>query len=554
MLQFIDKEASMSSIDDIKKKLEIDKLDPMTRKEMFNKFIEKGGRVIEERESKGRFNREKYLLKLQEEKLKKYNENRSKDNFLKKETDEELKRSFYKKKRYFSVYLSGMFTSTFSITGYFTKKFSHEMSETLKEIILELQQVVAPLLSIKEEKKWELMDVINLKNPFAYEILIRYNELLTKEELELLIGYFKIQNFVLCPNLLKVLMNFFKKLVILYPYWETCKTILWEGELYYQDITGISPILTKSKISKNIDKLFAYYLPRIFLILCYNYGFNYEFNYNNAFKLANINNEEDIGSITRVLTEEKKDYYKKLAKEKEQRMQQLKKEIEQKELEKVPKYVLKGLELIEEVIQRNLEKQPENIFFNYIDKNEKMFYFLSIFDEFDKEYSFLLTTSQVKYDVKHLSGSKIDVKDELNNLYIKFNEILTLIKEYVKLNQNYQEVEHSELMNVMSREQELNKIDVKRTQTFYEIRNRAGLFFRNFANVMQTIITDYEGERMILKNGEERLHFELIEERTPKFENVKIITAIILAFSFSSAIYYYLTKGKLCSKGLYLEE
>ena len=44
----------MSSIDDIKKKLKIDNLDKNSRKNMFNKFVEKGGKVAITGRSKSR--------------------------------------------------------------------------------------------------------------------------------------------------------------------------------------------------------------------------------------------------------------------------------------------------------------------------------------------------------------------------------------------------------------------------------------------------------------------------------------------------------------------
>lgn len=555
----------MASIDDIKKRLELDKLDSITRKEMFNKFVEKGGKVIDDEDDKkkrSRFNRERqqYLLKLQEERLKKYSGENTNE-YTKYETDkkrdDKKSQKFYaneKIKRSFATYISGMLLGIFSLGGYFTKKFSYEMTEPLKKILQELKQAVEPLLSIKDSKKWEIVEVINLKNPFAYEILVRYDSLIDQNDLIEISSYFNIHNFALCPNIIKQLVTFFKKLVVLYPYWESAKSILWDAQLYYQDVTAITPSVPKSKISKNIDRLFAFYFPRLFMILNYNQGYNYEFSYERAYNIASISNEEDIGSITKELNYKKKLYYEELAKEKERNLAELKKSLEQKELEKIPKYVIKGLELIDKIIEEGVNKEENETILKLIEKNEKMFYFLIIFNEFDREYSFLLTTSQIKYDVKHISGTKIDIKDDLDNLYIKFNEIISLIKEYIKLTESQKEFEETESINKIFKDQELTKIETKRVQIFYEIRTRAIIFFKSFSNIMQTIIADYEGERMILKNGEDKLHFELLQEKKPKFENVKIITAIILSFSLSSAIHYYLTKGKLCSKGLYFED
>ena len=53
----------MSSLEEIKKKLNIDNMDEATRKEMFNKFVEGGGEVIKEKTTSHvmHFNRDKQL-------------------------------------------------------------------------------------------------------------------------------------------------------------------------------------------------------------------------------------------------------------------------------------------------------------------------------------------------------------------------------------------------------------------------------------------------------------------------------------------------------------
>ena len=71
---------------------------------------------------------------------------------------------------------------------------------------------------------------------------------------------------------------------------------------------------------------------------------------------------------------------------------------------------------------------------------------------------------------------------------------------------------------------------------------------------MQTIIQDYNTEKKLLENPNEGLHFESHKSRTQKLENMTVINAILLAFSFSSGIHYYLSTEKIMSKGLYFEE
>ena len=94
----------------------------------------------------------------------------------------------------------------------------------------------------------------------------------------------------------------------------------------------------------------------------------------------------------------------------------------------------------------------------------------------------------------------------------------------------------------------------KRAQIFNEIKARASIFFKRFSISLQKLINDYNGEKLLLQNGDDLLKFqkELGEKR--KFESVQVIKAIAAAFSFTSAFHYYLTFGKLSSKSLYIED
>ncbi|MBP5449997.1 MAG: hypothetical protein J6Y01_07775, partial [Spirochaetales bacterium] len=68
------------------------------------------------------------------------------------------------------------------------------------------------------------------------------------------------------------------------------------------------------------------------------------------------------------------------------------------------------------------------------------------------------------------------------------------------------------------------------------------------------LINDYNGERILLQNGDDLLYFQADIGDIRKFEKVKIINAIAATFSFASGIEYYLNNDKLSQKGLFIEE
>ena len=67
----------MSSIDDTKKKLNIDELDSDSRNKMFNKFIEKGGKIIEEKKPKTELKKGRSVLIKEKDIINKRDSNRT---------------------------------------------------------------------------------------------------------------------------------------------------------------------------------------------------------------------------------------------------------------------------------------------------------------------------------------------------------------------------------------------------------------------------------------------------------------------------------------------
>lgn len=273
------------------------------------------------------------------------------------------------------------------------------------------------------------------------------------------------------------------------------------------------------------------------------------------YKFANVTEEEDLGSITRQLQEEKKEFLKRLEKEKEENKKKLQEEIEKKELEKIPQYIKDGMLLIDNVVNSiSMKKIAKDNRAKYLETNEKMLYFYFLLKEFDYEYSFIMTTSQIKLIIRLESGVRTDVKSEFENLYVKYSEVSSLVKKYVLLLKEYQEVKEQFSDSQAILRQKLTNINTKRTFAFNDIRARSSIFFKEFAVVLQKLINDYKKDKNILENGDDILRFQKDLGERRKFEGKKVIQAIFVAFRYSSALLYYLNYDKLSKKGLYLDE
>jgi hypothetical protein len=542
----------MSTFDDIKKKLNIDELDQESRKNIFNKFVEKGGQIVEDEEEKRRkqFSINKSTQKLIDEKIKRKNEQIRK----KKYSIQNSKNNFdsRKIKRYFSVYIQGLFQGLFNLSNKFSVKFSNRMQIELNNILSSLNYYSGFIFNLDPEKKWQAVEKINKNNNYSFEIIMRIYNLFKVNSIARIQDYCKKFNNIVCNQIIDDISVLFKELLILYPYWESIKDILNSSMQTYKELTSKDPMVSHIKLNKNIDTLFSYYFSAFHLIIIYNLGVKIPFEYEKLYELMNIKNNEEIGVYTKLLQEDKQKYLEQMEKEKEERKKILSDSIDKKEYDKIPKYILKGLKLIDTIIEKIPSKINEDIKSKLFEANEKMLIFYFLFKEFDKEYSFLLTTSQIILTPRTIGGKRIDIKQEFEELNIKFNEISSFVKEYCSLMEQFNKIIDDFKNSPIALDQKKTVLNIKRAQTLNEIRVRSTYFFRKFSLLLQRIINDYNNEKLLLQNGDDAMHFQLELGERRKFEKISIIKAILVAFTFSSALYFYLTEDKLSTKSLYI--
>ena len=141
-----------------------------------------------------------------------------------------------------------------------------------------------------------------------------------------------------------------------------------------------------------------------------------------------------------------------------------------------------------------------------------MFNFYVLWREFDRHYSFILTSTQLKLSIRLESGVRTDIRSELDEAFIKFTEVNNFLKEYIELLEEYHSIEVSHQDNLVQMNRMQNNVNLKKANTFNELKSRASLFLKMFANSLQKIHTDYNAEKLLLQNPEDLLSFQLSRE------------------------------------------
>ncbi len=297
----------MASLDDIKRKLNLDEMDSDSRSAMFNKFVEKGGKVMEEKKTSAsvKFNRDKQ--KLVQEKMKNKNEESKKRDYkYSNNNSNDGKQNSKKHKRYLSVFLNGFLKGVFAFSNKFNPKFSNALQNEFSEILSSLNYSIGLVINLEAEKKWDIFEIINRSPSFSFEILLRIYNLYKINSISRIQNFAKKFNNIICPEIIDDVKLLYKELLILHPYWETTKDIIWKALTLYEETTKASPLITKSKLNKYIDDLMGYYFPSFHILLNYNLGVKIPYDYESMSKNTPITPEEEFGVYTKQLVEEKK--------------------------------------------------------------------------------------------------------------------------------------------------------------------------------------------------------------------------------------------------------
>ncbi|MBQ3921718.1 MAG: hypothetical protein II707_00355 [Spirochaetales bacterium] len=546
----------MSSIDDVKRRLNIDEMDSDTRNLMFNKFIDGGGEVIKERRQRASVDFDRDKQKEFSSAMKKHR--KEMDDKAKAEKQKKASSSSVshprKKRPSIIVFFRGMMSGYFTLSGEFNKKFIAGMKAEFQDIMTTLSYATGEVISLDMEQRIGVIDILNKAYPYAYELLLRTYDLYKVNIIEKMQNYFGRYKQIRCPDLVDSVRTLYKDLVILYPYQSSIKDTILQAMTVMQNLNGKEPAVKPNKLSKCIDSLFNYYLPGFHFLLVYNSGKKYPFELQQMRKFIGITDEEDIGSMYKMIQDEKKRFIADKEKEKEEKKKAFEESVEKRESEKIPKFTQKGLTIIDSILEKMPKIKKANPKMKLFAANEKMLYFSAIFDEFDREYSFILTTNQIKLNTRLENGQRTDIKSDFEEENIKYSEISTLQKEYIKLTEEYRGLSSTFANSPLILNQKQTALNIKRSQTFNEIKSKTTLFLKKLCVSLQKLINDYNGERILLQNGDDLLYFQADIGDIRKFEKVKIINAIAATFSFASGIEYYLNYDKLSQKGLFIEE
>lgn len=563
----------MEEYDKTKENLRLQQLEDDERKRLYNKFVDAGGEVPDDRKKRRNFalDREKqrrFQEKLDSRPVKTREKKRQPQASVPKAKPESRSSEtsafaeFFNRLRirinlrFMRVAVSGGF--------YFHKKFLERFNKQFRTALIELQLVYLEIFKQDYTAGARIIERLDSLKPLYYELIEMTGELYSKIIVDQITDHY--ENFSAVPKkvyeLKEPLMELYRRLYVLKPYENSTLNAMEAAVRLHKKIEKEkNPNLAalSKKISSNLFIVFHKLYPRLHLLFCYYHGKLFDEMDPEIEKLLGINPGEKPGSRIKVKNESLNDSSGRASssgpadkKSKDDSSEEIEEE-EDKAESSVSPVLSDGYRMLEDVdfSDRSIKKYDKERLFENIPENDKLFYTFMYFSEFDHEYSALLTTSKVKYYTDPADRSMINFKPVMLKLYDDIRGVYEAFRDYSERYARYEKLKRdrpigsSGYIDYSKKLDFLNKKMVE-SGTMARMKSRALMeaVSENTGKLIGEDNPEQAGENTAfsryIENPEEILEFDAVEGNE-KLNNKKIIDAFKIVYKYSTALAHRLS-------------
>ena len=459
----------------LKKQLGVENLSDDERRALFDKFVDKGGKVLSDKDFEKLSASEKENIKKIVNNIDRNNKSTSDSsssriNNSKKRKNTQRKKSktarnsFERKlverdsaiKR-FALNMRCMFSGISSLSGNFKESFFSSFRTEIENSILNLAFIIRDCMNLKRGGSDKFKEEILPQAPLNYELMVRMLNLYNQKVIEDIFKIFTDENKgYLNPITYKNhFTSIFKQIYALRDYRLQCidaVSIAIEVKRKKDDLPKerVFDYLDKAKnalgslLSDNYEILLLAFAKSIQRNLHIEDKFDIE-------KYLNWTEEDIVGnyakkaleeyrkerkekySITSKIDEQEKEEEntEENAEENAEEKEEEKKKLEAEQNNKLSAKMFEGKKIISE-IKQNIEKYLDKLGYSDIFKeDERIAKIYVIMEEFEKHFSFILTSSKISFNLFFQDGNKFDFKSELANIYMEFNKARDEMDQYL---------------------------------------------------------------------------------------------------------------------------
>jgi len=217
----------------------------------------------------------------------------------------------------------------------------------------------------------------------------------------------------------------------------------------------------------------------------------------------------------------------------------------QEEQSVLPGEIKKGLELMYSIDLKKLKSELDrkNVF-RFTSENDKIHITSLLLYEFDRDYSLILTTNKIKYNIIYEASGKIDYRLQLSDLYNDLRSCLDSVSEYASVVEGYEKARLDKPLSndqYVSYSKKLQLLEKNRKQSAHKCRVTIRTFMERVSDILKPLITDMDGDQKIVTNPQEILQFDAGIEGSRKLGGRKIYETIYLTYCYALAFAHRLS-------------
>lgn len=546
----------MKEIDKTKQNIRVGDIDESQRKDLFNRFKDAGGQVISERDARRSLIIDREKQKLHQQKLDQHYSNKripaaGRIVPSKKSTPG----SSAITSSAFDRFRIRMRLRILGITGFntifFKKSFFQKFNDYYKPALIETQMIFLSLFKKDPKTGNRIIRSLDKISPIYYELIEKsgdlYEPYLIDQILEGYHNYPEVPQSV--SELRESLNQLFKMLFVLKPY---------ENSIYnsYEKSIDISNAYTEGKRDKNIRKkdlknalfiIFNKLYPRLHTLFCHYQGILFNESDKSIENILAIPFSEKPGNRVRI-----DDSRPVQTENTESQDQKSEKEKPAEDLS-VNDAVREGLKLMYRLDNKTLrsiyDKKGE---FELLNDSDKVLLTYMLFLEFEKEYSFILTSNKIKYNVDFSTNTKVDYRIKMQDLFNRFNKCRDSFRTYYDMYLEFNKISSQRPVSnnqYIAYSKRIDEVEKKMKQAGSMSRMMIKSFMDNLASELNILIDDMNGRQKFIANPQDILEFSYDIEGDKKLKNKKIFQAMEIIFEYASALSFRISsEGDLSGK------
>jgi len=542
-----------NDIDRVKSNLRLNELTESQKKELFKKFTDAGGKVLSEREKRRSLMIDREKQKQHQKKLDEHYRTKIQTpvTSVKKISSSHGRTQAIQQDPPFNKFIIRMKLRFMRVTGFntlfFHKKFLKDLSGIYKTSLMELQMAFLALFKKDPSIGNRIIGRLDKISPVYYALIDTagdiFDPMLFDEITEKFIQYPETPHGV--SEIQEPLTRLFRPLFILKPYENTLLNAFDKSIDYYCELSNIKEIknIRKKDIRNALFIIFDNLYPRLHTLFCHYHGVLF------------LENDRKIEDLLQIIPAEKPDARKRGYSSSYDSSKTFT-SIESTTADEMPsieiedeeeKNLKEGLRLMYKLDFQTLRSlYDKKGKFELIQENDKNLLAYLLFLEFENEYSIILTTNQIKFNVDFDSRGKSNYRETLQNLFNRMRKCHEAFMTYYEAYGSYMKIKGTRPVSneqYITYTKRVDEVTKRKNELGVMFRHTIRIFMENVASVLAELVTDMNSTQRFINNPQDILEVYKEIEGEKKLKDKKIYEAIQITHKYALALAHRLSPG-----------